>query len=545
MNILNAYDRAIPFNNQITPDIGGKEQLNQTNELLPDSMKNILTSTEEIADIISSRPNKNSTGADDMPYTIMKQFDDRVLRGITIFFNHLLAIHHFPTSWQHAIITPIPKPGKDSSLIENWRPISMILCIAKIFERIIATRLNNHIHELNIYPHQYGFLKGNSTVHALANLQSDINFGLNNKRVTTIVALDLKAAFDTVWHNGLLHKMLKLDFPIHTIKIIQSMLSLRSFNVRLDGQNSDMHKMGAGVPQGSVVGPIIFNIYTHDIPLHHEIKISQFADDTTLYYTHSEPRLAQNYFNIYLQQLTDWFKNWKLKLVENKTELLHVLGQVRDTDINLRRRIRNMKITLSGHRLEPKNEIRLLGLQFQTNNRFTKNINIRLIRAKNAKFHLNRILRNAKINTKIKITMYKMYIRPILMYASPVWIRQPQVSSHQMERLRIFERQCLRNAANIRRPVGTYKHVKISDIYRVADCIRIDRFAVQNHLSFFNKAKHNVKFRNILKRFSGTYGSMPELLDQHMAGNLLINDRLEIFNRRYNGLSGNVYNTDQ
>lgn len=66
--------------------------------------------------------------------------------------------------------------------------------------------------------------------------------------------------------------------------------------------------MGVGVSQGSVVGPIIFNIYTHDMPSHHEIQISQFADDTTLFYTHKEPRLAQNYFNIYLQQLTDGSK---------------------------------------------------------------------------------------------------------------------------------------------------------------------------------------------------------------------------------------------
>lgn len=169
-----------------------------------------------------------------MPYTIIKQFDDRVLRGITILFNHLLAIHHFPSSWQHAIITPILKPGKDSTLIENWRPISMLPCIAKILKRIVAPRLNNHIHKLNIYQNQFGFLNGNSTLHAMANLQSDITWGLNNGMVTTMVALELKAAFDTVWHNGLLHKMVKLNFPIHIIKIIQSMLSLRSFHVRLD-----------------------------------------------------------------------------------------------------------------------------------------------------------------------------------------------------------------------------------------------------------------------------------------------------------------------
>lgn len=123
------------------------------------------------------------------------------------------------------------------------------------------------------------------------------------------------------------------------------------------------------------------------------------------------------------------FKDWKLVLNEEKSELIHIMGQVRDASPKLRKLTKNMKVSLNGHMLPYKNDIRLLGFQMQTNNRFNKHI--RLARAKHAKFDLNRIFKGAKINSKIKTTMYKLYIRSILMYASPVWCRQPQVSSFQ------------------------------------------------------------------------------------------------------------------
>lgn len=482
---INNDNSHIGFDETISPDIAGINDLAIINGKLDPHLRGILTCGNEIIEIIKTRPNKNSTGCDMMPYTLIKSFDEEIIRDITILFNHMLAISFFPKIWQNATITPIPKPGKDGSIVSNWRPISMLTCLSKIFERVIATRINKHTGTLNIFNNQFGFLKNNSTVHALANLQSLVNEGLNAGRVTTIVALDLQAAFDTVWHSALLHKMLVLDYPILIIKTIASFLRHRSFRVRLDGMVSTIKYMLAGVPQGSVLGPVCFNIYTYDIPLHHRVNISQFADDTTLYITHDNPGLAQTYLNSYLFELAGWFKNWKLKLNEEKTELLHILGQARHTNLKLRKNTKNMKISVNGHLLIPSDNIRLLGLQLQTNNRYTTNVKIRVNKARNTRFLLRRILSNKFIDTGIKTNIYKLYIRPILMYASTVWCRQPQLSSHQMEIIRTFERSVLRQTANIRRDRGSFKHVSATDIYRTSNCNRIDRFAIQNYLNFF------------------------------------------------------------
>lgn len=113
------------------------------------------------------------------------------------------------------------------------------------------------------------------------------------------------------------------------------MLSFRSLTVRLDGKKSTKNQMDAGVPQGSVVGPILFNVYTCDIPVNNVIEISQFADDTTIHLVHKDPARVQKKINNYLLSLVNWFRDWKLKINEDKTDLIHILGQQRDTGATL------------------------------------------------------------------------------------------------------------------------------------------------------------------------------------------------------------------
>lgn len=201
---------AIKFCQNRSSLIISNDELDYINNGLPPRGKQILTSSEEILNIIQNRPNKKSFGVDEMPFFLIRKFSPPIMTFLTAFFNNLLANGYFPVAWKVAQIIPIPKPNKDNSSITNWRPISQLTCISKIYERVIANRVVEHINKLNILQNQFGFLKYHSTEHALGKIQKNIDNGLNGGMLTSLVALDLKAAFDVVWHPGLIYKMQKL-----------------------------------------------------------------------------------------------------------------------------------------------------------------------------------------------------------------------------------------------------------------------------------------------------------------------------------------------
>lgn len=149
------------------------------NESLGESHRNLLTSAEEISDIIRSAPNKRSTGTDQMPYLLMKHFSPNILLFLTILFNHLLARAYFSVAWKHSLVTPIPKAGRDMAFAMNWRPISSLNCVSKIFERVLAARITVQINTLDIFHNKYGFLRGHSSVHALGRLRGQMKIKIN------------------------------------------------------------------------------------------------------------------------------------------------------------------------------------------------------------------------------------------------------------------------------------------------------------------------------------------------------------------------------
>lgn len=205
------------------------------------------------------------------------------------------------------------------------------------------------------------------------------------------------------------------------------------------------------------------------------------------------------------------------------------MGLISDTNRGIRARARAMKIKLNGQLLPFSKNIRLLGVQFQTNNRFTKNVGIRIEKARRAKMSIKRLLCNRVIENRVKTNIYKLYIRSILTYGAPVWCQPPHVRAHQMELMRVFERSCLRSTANIKRDIGTFRHIGIADIYDKSNCVRIDKFISQLHINFYEKCRksRNPKFN--FTRFTGRnikYKPEYYLHKLHTEGRLLENDKL-------------------
>ena len=189
------------------------------------------------------------------------------------------------------MITLIPKLRKPIYETSSYRPISLLATLSKLFERIITNRLLPLLEDLKTLPdHQFGFRKQHSTIEQIHRITHNISQILEKKKYCSAVFLDIQRAFDKVWHEGLPYKLKKI-LPHTCYSILKSYLTKRQFIVKyLDGTTT----IEAAIPQGSVLGPLMFSIYTADLPISTEITIATFTDDTALLASHADPIIASS-----------------------------------------------------------------------------------------------------------------------------------------------------------------------------------------------------------------------------------------------------------
>ncbi|XP_055856032.1 uncharacterized protein LOC129919203 [Episyrphus balteatus] len=246
--------------------------------------------------------------------------------------NHLVAQHlsddatnqlYFPKTWKHAKIIPIPKPGKPAKLATSYRPISLLSCLSKILEKVLKNKILKIVDEKNILPNeQFGFRMFHSTSHQVLRVCDHVRKNRNLGKSTGLILLDIEKAFDTVWHDGIVHKMVCLGFPVYLVKIVQSFLSNRCFNVFVNNIPSNSYPVNHGVPQGSVLGPFLYNIYTSDIPRLPECQLAIFADDTGIFSSHEFSLNIETNLRHALDLMTKYYTKWKIKLNSDKLQAI-------------------------------------------------------------------------------------------------------------------------------------------------------------------------------------------------------------------------------
>jgi hypothetical protein len=198
-------------------------------------------------------------------------------------------LRHLPNIWKEAKVITIPKPGKDPKFPQNLHLISLLSTMGKLFEKVILKRIQRHIEEKSLHNAcQSGFRACHSTTLQRMRLTDHMTLNFNNNMSTAAVFLDIKKAFDTTWHPALLYKLFELEFLTSLIKLISSHLSQRKFRVSVEGEMSTPREMQAGVPQGSVLSPTLYNIFINDTPQTPGVNLALFVDDTCLYATECE-----------------------------------------------------------------------------------------------------------------------------------------------------------------------------------------------------------------------------------------------------------------
>ncbi|GFV40596.1 probable RNA-directed DNA polymerase from transposon X-element [Trichonephila clavipes] len=258
---------------------------------------------------------------------------------------------YFPNAWKTAVLIPILKPGKNPKLAESHRPISLLPILSKLAEKIISARLNDYLEKGNILvPEQHGFRPRLSTTHQLLRVVEYIKDGNDRHQYTTAVFLDIQKAFDRVWHTGLLFKLIMYKIRLPLIFLLKSYISDRSFTVKINRTFSQVRPAKAGVAQGSILGPVLFNLYVNDILKTTNTMICMYADDTTILSRHYNPNTLTQNINEHLAHLEIWFSVWKIALNTTKTEAVFFTQRRPPPEITLQ----NQRIPWSQHTKIPR-----------------------------------------------------------------------------------------------------------------------------------------------------------------------------------------------
>ena len=369
------------------------------------------TSPFEIAKLIRNLK-KSHLSHCGIPGKLLSQISTPVSFSMSRLFNNLFEIGHFPDLWKIAHITAIYKRSGPKTCKTSYRPISILPTLSKVFESVMHDRLLKHCLENDIISEkQAAYLKGDSTVSQLLYIVHNIRQNWTNKKVTQGLFLDVSAAFDKVWHNGLLAKLNQIGVEGTFLNTIGSYLAGRRQVVVVDGVKSEPANVQAGVPQGSRLGPLLFIIYMNDIIENLESDILIFADDTSLMATGVDPAETAQQLNRDLEKISFWASKWKVVFNAKKTK-----------DIIFSKKCLNNSppLVFGDTYIERVNTHKHLGLILTSSLDFSSQVNEVCLKA-NRKLS---VLRSVKIlNRQTLDVLYKLTVRSVIDYAFPVYYK--------------------------------------------------------------------------------------------------------------------------
>ena len=269
---------------------------------------------DEILKITRAQNIHKAHSHDDISIRMIKICDKSLLKPLTILFQNSTKSSCYPVIWKRSNIIPVHKKN-DKRLVENYRPISLLPIFGKIFEKIILDRLYNFLlQEELLNPNQSGFRPSDSCVNQLIAITHEIfkAFDCNPSLEVRSVFLDISKVFDKVWHEGLLYKLKSMGISGELFNLLENYLSDRFQRVLLNEQASSWRPVLAGVPLGSILGPLLFLIYINDLPNELKSNAKLFADDTSLFTIVKDKTESANILSNDLSEISKWAYDWKM-----------------------------------------------------------------------------------------------------------------------------------------------------------------------------------------------------------------------------------------
>ena len=406
--------------------------LDESNATLPpnidppeNNLNSISTSPHEVESILKSLQLGKASGPDEISNHILKKLATPLSGPLSNLFNFSLATGKVPLIWKEANVTPIFKKD-DPSVVSNYRPISLLSAVGKVLEKVVHKHLFNYIRDHEILSAlQSGFIPGDSTVNQLVDIYNTFCKSLDKGKEVRAVFCDISKAFDRVWHRGLLFKLESIGVSDSLLLWFKSYLADRKQRVVLPGAVSTWKYIKACVPQGSILGPLLFLIYINDIVVDIHSSIRLFADDTSLYIIVDNPQQAANLLNADLAKIHLWASRWLVSFNPSKSESM-TLSRKQNKPLHPPLNMAQLNINeVTSHKH--------LGLIFSDDGSWHEHIDH--IKAKSW-FRLN-IMRKLKfqLDRKSLEIIYTSFIRPLLEYSNVVWDNCTQYESNDLEKI--------------------------------------------------------------------------------------------------------------
>ena len=426
---------------------------------------------EIITAALSKLQSKNSSGPDKISTNILKFAAPNILDPLTHLFNLSFRTGFIPTCLKTAVIKPIFKKG-DADNFTNYRPISLLSSFSKLLEKVACNQIMKYLDKFRLlYEHQYGFRRGHDTEQPVIHLLDRIYKALDNSdgsKYSLAIFIDLTKAFDTCEVNILLYKLNHYGFRGIANLWFRNYLTGRKQYTSIRGENSSLKNITCGVPQGSILGPLLFIILINDLPNASKFFSILYADDTTLEMSSNNLRKLYLEANVELDKISDWFKANKLTLNISKTKYILFRDKNQHVDfIDHKLNIERKEIERIGEDCKEK-YFKFVGVHLDEHLSWHYHIKHINRKVANANYALSKLKNLLPI--KVKYTIYNSLIKSHIEYNLSCW---GKVKSKEIEKIIVLQKRAVRYIANLKYNSHTGQTFKNLNILKFNDLVNL------------------------------------------------------------------------
>ena len=399
-------------------------------------LKDIRVHEEEIAKLLSELDTTKAPGPDCIPTLVLKECAIQLATSLHALFNLSFHLGVFPSIWKLANIAPIHKKGRKKDAA-NYRPISLLCILSKVLEKCVYSKIITHLSPM-LHDLQHGFTKDRSTTTQLLIVYDYINQVVDNRGQVDVAFLDLSKAFDSVSHQLLCHKLQQFGICGKLLSWFKSYLTLRTQQTVVGDQTSDIEQVLSGVPQGSILGPLLFLLYINDLPMtitDPATCIALYADDAKIYKAINDIDDSTT-LQEQLNNIQEWSETWKLRFNPDKCKMMRIT-----------RRINPIKheYSMGSKNIELVSSFIDLGVIIQDNLLWNQQIASMVRKANRNLWFIKRTV-GPTAPTTAKRLLYLTLVRSILEYASIIW---NPISKQNLNHLESVQRRATKFISNM------------------------------------------------------------------------------------------------